>query len=174
MQMGLVADRSRCSGCRCCEVACSFFHTGAFGYAGSRIQVARDDRECVYIPLFCRHCEDPACATACPTAAIAKEGAGRVVIRAEECIGCGDCTRACPYAVPEVYEIPRMDAKKGVALICDLCEGDPQCVRFCANEALRYEPLEETRGLGAEGHMAEVRALLSRSPLSLREGRGRG
>ncbi|MBW2154656.1 MAG: hypothetical protein JRH18_23720 [Deltaproteobacteria bacterium] len=42
------------------------------------------------------------------------------------CRNCDDapCIEACPVAV-------QMHLERGVALKCDLCDGDPQCVRVC-------------------------------------------
>ncbi len=43
----------------------------------------------------------------------------------DKCTACGECFKACPGNVPR---IPR--GKKYV-VICDLCEGDPECVKVC-------------------------------------------
>jgi Fe-S-cluster-containing hydrogenase component 2 len=28
---------------------------------------------------------------------------------------------------------------------CDLCEGDPQCVKWCATKALEFKPIDRAR-----------------------------
>jgi len=48
-----------------------------------------------------------------------------VIVDVETCIGCGTCAKACPGTVPHLH--PR-DRK---ATICDLCGGDPECVKVC-------------------------------------------
>jgi Fe-S-cluster-containing hydrogenase component 2 len=46
------------------------------------------------------------------------------------------CTVVCPFG-NAVYE------SEGNRIIkCDLCDGDPECVRFCPSEALTY--IEDT------------------------------
>jgi Fe-S-cluster-containing dehydrogenase component len=41
-----------------------------------------------------------------------------------------------------------MDPVKKNAFKCDLCGGDPQCVKWCANTALKYVGLAEMKALG--------------------------
>jgi len=42
------------------------------------------------------------------------------------------CTIACPFG-NAVY-----DSGTNNIIKCNLCEGDPECVRFCPNEALTF------------------------------------
>jgi Fe-S-cluster-containing hydrogenase component 2 len=42
------------------------------------------------------------------------------------------CTLACPFGCIIVND-------EGFAEKCDLCNGDPQCVKFCRAGALRFE-----------------------------------
>lgn len=46
---------------------------------------------------------------------------------------------ACPFG----NILLSLEERKAVK--CELCDGDPQCVRFCVTEALQYrEPEEQT------------------------------
>jgi Fe-S-cluster-containing hydrogenase component 2 len=36
-------DTQKCSGCRTCELACSFHHTGAFAPASSSVRISRSN-----------------------------------------------------------------------------------------------------------------------------------
>ncbi len=55
---------------------------------------------------------------------------GVVLVDEEKCTACGTCERSCPFEVIRIREV----AKK-----CDLCGGDPVCVKFCPYGAIRYE-----------------------------------
>jgi carbon-monoxide dehydrogenase iron sulfur subunit len=48
-----------------------------------------------------------------------------VILDEEACDGCGACVDACPYQAVQV------DEERGMALKCDLCNGDPQCISVC-------------------------------------------
>lgn len=77
----------------------------------------------------------PWCLLACPTDAFhVDEAAGAKVIEEEKCSGCMLCMTACPATPKRI----RYNAGKKVCLKCDLCGGDPQCVKFCPTGALTY------------------------------------
>jgi CRP-like cAMP-binding protein/Fe-S-cluster-containing hydrogenase component 2/thioredoxin reductase len=90
----LLIDETLCVGCDNCEKACAETHGGT----------SRLDREAgptfasVHVPTSCRHCEDPHCMKDCPPDAIRRAPNGEVYIR-DNCIGCGNCERNCPYGV---------------------------------------------------------------------------
>ena len=35
-----------------------------------------------------------------------------------------------------------MDADRELPLLCDLCDGDPQCVKHCPEQAIQYVPFD--------------------------------
>jgi carbon-monoxide dehydrogenase iron sulfur subunit len=101
--------------------------------------------------VVCVNCARPACVEVCPTGAACIDRSVPVLrINEEECIGCGECIKACPLGAAELAE------DKGVALICDLCDGDPACVEHCIYGALTFEPVrsisQRKRGLTAEAY----------------------
>jgi len=81
----------------------------------------------------------------CPVEAIKKKD-GVVYVDEELCTSCGECVEVCPFGVM------RMEEK---AFKCDLCGGDPTCVKFCPMKAIVYEEpkrekYEEVKKLLAE------------------------
>jgi len=90
----LLIDESLCVGCDNCEKACAETHGGT-----SRLKrEAGPTFAHVHVPTSCRHCEDPHCMKDCPPDAIRRAPNGEVFIR-DNCIGCGNCERNCPYGV---------------------------------------------------------------------------
>ena len=49
------------------------------------------------------------------------------------CVGCGTCVDACPFGMAALHP------ESGLAIICDLCGGDPACVKRCVTGAIVYE-----------------------------------
>jgi CRP-like cAMP-binding protein/Fe-S-cluster-containing hydrogenase component 2/thioredoxin reductase len=90
----LLIDETLCVGCDNCEKACAETHGGT-----SRLDRAAGPTFAhVHVPTSCRHCEDPHCMKDCPPDAIRRAQNGEVYIR-DNCIGCGNCERNCPYGV---------------------------------------------------------------------------
>jgi len=121
----IARELSKCSGCRKCEIACSLFHENRIWPEASRIRVFMLIPG-VDFPHFCAQCKDYPCVKSCPVDAlsISKETSA-VLVNAETCIACGQCIDACPGRIPHTHP------KGKHILICDLCGGDPQCVKVC-------------------------------------------
>ena len=138
----LVHDGDVCTGCGICEMACTMAHDGAYGRAMARLRIHRNyyrghwDGTGHYKADLCLQCPWPACLYACPQGAISiDESTNARVIDETLCIGCRSCQKACPYDVI-VYLADRKKCGK-----CDLCGGDPECVKQCpasGNGAIRY------------------------------------
>jgi Fe-S-cluster-containing hydrogenase component 2 len=80
----------------------------------------------VEVPHFCAQCADYPCIESCPENALSvDEETSAVLVDREKCTSCGLCIKACPGQVPFLHP---GDNK---ATICDLCEGDPECVKVC-------------------------------------------
>ena len=125
MPIWIIRDYDRCSGCRLCEIACSLKHEGKIWPEASRIRVY-ELVPGINIPHLCSQCSDMPCVEACPKNALYRdEKTGAIMVKVEDCIECGLCIEACPGKVPRIIE-----GKKGV-LLCDLCGGDPECVKVC-------------------------------------------
>jgi len=126
----VTVDPAKCTGCGICEYACSQEKGDAWSPLRSRIRVVRM-RPLLNFSLACRSCEDAKCVTACPEKALKQsEHTGVLVVDEKKCEGCDWCVQACPHGGITLHPDTR------VAVTCDLCGGDPQCVKFCPEEAL--------------------------------------
>ena len=129
----LQVNLEKCTGCRLCEMVCSVFHHGVSNASRSRIKVVKWEQEGLYIPMSCQQCQDAPCMIICPVKAISRdEEFGRVMVNQDKCIGCRSCVTVCPFGAMNFSIIDRKVFK------CDLCDGDPQCVRFCDMKAVDY------------------------------------
>ena len=143
-------DPSRCIGCQACYHACAECET----HRGiSMIHLEYTDRAASpqTVPVVCMHCEDPACAAACPVGALTKTQAGPVVYDDARCIGCRYCMVACPFSVPKF----QWDARAPYIRKCTFCADRqaaglrPACASTCPAEAISFgdrpKLLEEAR-----------------------------
>jgi len=129
----IIFHPEKCIGCRICEVGCAVEHGSEINPLMSRIRVLRDDRRGIDAVGFCVGCEEAPCIDACPVNAISKdEKLGIVIVDDDLCISCGKCTEVCPYH--GIF----LDIKTKKAVSCDLCGGDPLCVKWCPTHALEY------------------------------------
>jgi Fe-S-cluster-containing hydrogenase component 2 len=124
-------DVSKCSGCRRCEVNCSFFHSGKVGRNASRIKIVKIEGEGIDVPVMCQQCQERYC-TKCPESAIVIGPMGEIVVSPTLCTACGVCESRCPIGAIELFN--------GIPHVCDLCGGDPRCVRECNLGAITFEP----------------------------------
>ena len=151
-QKVLLYDPNLCTGCRSCEVACSFAKYSVCDYELSHIRHSFHHRHASFETVYCLHCENPLCLEGCPSDAISKsEETGIVKIDYMKCIGCQLCNFLCPLSVP------RFDENRKVSVKCDLCDGDPECVKHCSPQALRFIPRMEAENLLKEIYVKRTR-----------------
>jgi len=132
----LIIDPAKCDGCRSCEAACSTTKEGESNPYKARIRVIRFPDDSFFYPIVCSQCDSPFCVSVCPTSATSKNPESGVVEHdSEKCVGCKMCLLACPFG--SIATIDALPAK------CDLCEGDPACVKFCEPGALTFAEREE-------------------------------
>lgn len=139
MQKSLNIDPGKCTGCRQCEIACSFAHEEMFNLSQSRIRVFDLHGQGVFAPYTCTQCADAWCLTACPVDAIRVEGAdGAKIVDEKMCVGCKICTIACPFGTINYV------SATGKVVKCDLCGGDPACVSACPTAAITFVDADST------------------------------
>lgn len=162
-RFGVLTDLTRCVGCRSCEVACneanklpppkisfedqSVFEktrrTDAQTYTVvNRYPNPKPDGPPIYVKHQCRHCDEPACASACLVKAFRKTPEGAVAYNKDVCVGCRYCMTACPFYVP-AYEYN--DPFSPEVRKCTMCYdtriskgGIPACVEACPMEVMAF------------------------------------
>ena len=116
-------DTTKCVGCKSCQVICKEWNdlpgeltklqTGGLGLQNPTTLSGKtymllthheiDDPKApggfrsIFTKRQCMHCDDPACASACPVTALRKTKLGPVVYDKDKCIGCRYCMWACPF-----------------------------------------------------------------------------
>jgi Fe-S-cluster-containing dehydrogenase component len=134
-------DRDLCSGCRTCEAICTNYNDeGRSSSAQARIILEKDYLGGKYEAKTCYQCVKPLCLHICPEEAIKVDkdsGTNARIIDDVLCIGCGRCIEACGsvFTPPR----PRFNPEFEQVVKCNLCFGDPQCVKYCPYGALRFE-----------------------------------
>jgi len=145
----ILVDYAKCTGCRTCETACSAFNhqqtvngetlngLGNPDLANIRVYGYNPDAD---VPAVCAMCPDSPCIEACPVDPDPKTG-WKALYREEKnltikndperCEACGSCAEACRVGVI------RPNAETDIPeRMCTLCDGDPQCVKYCPFGAL--------------------------------------
>jgi len=129
----ILVQPEKCVGCFNCALSCSFAHYGVFSLGRANIAPVWFGRIGMSMPMFCQQCTKPLCMDVCPTGAITRNGeTGEVVLNSDMCIGCKQCMLVCPFGGIS------MDPETGNIMKCDLCGGDPECVKHCLYGALEW------------------------------------
>lgn len=136
----LSTNPTLCVGCRTCEIVCSLAHDDQCQPSLSRIHTDYDPTKTLsklaVLADVCRQCNMADCYLACAYDALTldKETGARI-IDPKKCTGCGECLAACPWNM--IVE----NKEKNTFSKCDLCGGDPQCVKYCPANALAFVDL---------------------------------
>jgi Fe-S-cluster-containing dehydrogenase component len=153
--VGILVDTTRCVGCQNCSVVCAetnglpepdldAIDEGNIRNTSDKqwtlINRFEVDDEEIYVKKQCMHCNQPACAAACPTKALLKTKEGPVVWRADKCMGCRFCMVSCPFEMPKFeYDSPVPKIQKCKMCFDRLKEGEePACVSECPEEAIVF------------------------------------
>lgn len=158
MEITMLHDVSKCTGCRACTVACKQWKSlpadltpfvGEFQshpdlspttYTMIRMseRIEGDKFHWDFLKFQCMHCEDAACVKACPQEALYYGGNGVVSFNIDRCVGCGYCVTNCPFGVPHINEKTHKSTK------CNFCEDrilkgmEPACSKTCPSDAIYF------------------------------------
>jgi Fe-S-cluster-containing hydrogenase component 2 len=150
----IVVDFDKCTGCRTCESVCSAYNhkvevqgellDGLGNPELSNIKVWHYNPD-VDVPVTCFLCEDNPCIEACPTTpdlitgrkALYRDDDLHIIKNnIDRCLGCEQCAKACKAMRGGVI-FPNKDTGMPERM-CRMCDGDPQCVKYCTYDALSF------------------------------------
>ncbi|HWQ77605.1 MAG TPA: 4Fe-4S dicluster domain-containing protein [Anaerovoracaceae bacterium] len=118
----LMINPKKCINCGTCEAVCPNSAVNVFDFEEAEISV----------PVMCMQCEEAACQKVCPTGAVIRDEYGAVITDPKKCIGCKVCISSCPMG-----NIHYSSRQKRI-MKCDLCDGSPDCVKYCPAIAIEY------------------------------------
>ena len=166
-----LVDTTKCIGCKACQTACKQWNNlpsdektdfmqeyttpaALSGVTFNHVIFSQLESTDINRPVFqmmhkkCFHCETPNCLTVCPADAIYKKDYW-VLIDQQNCIGCGECVRACIYGVPHLADRDYNEVgtggfiNKDKAYKCHACvlkeKEMPACVSVCPGDALTFD-----------------------------------
>lgn len=113
--------KEKCSGCHLCEMVCSLSHLGIINTEKSAIRIHKDDlNTSLNIPTLCHQCRKMKCLNGEKTAKIREK---------KKFIWNKTRAEHCPFnALSVLY---------GEAFHCNLCGGNPQCIKVCTPGAIQ-------------------------------------
>jgi formate dehydrogenase iron-sulfur subunit len=148
MSKAILYDATLCVDCKQCEAACAKQNDLPYDDKVAAEPIQSDHKYTVvlnhnekYMRRLCQHCEEPACASACPVGALHKTAAGPVVYDAYKCIGCRYCMTACAFQVPK-YEWTALNPKVRKCILCP-DRKDTACAEACPVGATKVGERED-------------------------------
>ena len=113
MKAAILTDTTKCNNCHECVAACKKQNLLTAdmprrwdlddGLSAKNWTSVVEGPQHAFVRKQCRHCLEPACASACPVGALHQTKFGAVVYETSKCMGCRYYMMACPYGIPR-YE----------------------------------------------------------------------
>jgi formate dehydrogenase iron-sulfur subunit len=179
-EVAKLIDVSKCIGCKACQSACVEWndtnpeiehnvgeYMNPHDLTADMFTLMRfsewvdpetDNLEWLIRKDGCMHCSDPGCLKACPSpGAIVQYSNGIVDFVHENCIGCGDCIKGCPFNIPRISKVDRRAYK------CTLCSDrvavgqGPACAKACPTQAIVFGTKTDMVK-HAEGRIADLKS----------------
>lgn len=141
----IIIAKDQCTGCLNCMLACMVEHDASSEtLLDLQLSDPANESRCRIsfnenfqpTPIFCRHCDEPECVTACMSGAMTKTETGVVTYNEEQCAACFMCVMACPFGVLSQSQQPQ-----GKILKCEFCveQEVPRCVANCPTGAITVQ-----------------------------------
>ncbi|MCW3489063.1 4Fe-4S dicluster domain-containing protein [Dethiobacter alkaliphilus] len=131
MSAKIITDFDLCTGCALCQLECSMQTEGGYNPRLAKLKLHQGPKGLFTEPVVCNQCQNAYCEKVCPADAFERDNKwGIPLINKEKCIGCALCMSYCPR---EVIVLLNKKAAK-----CNLCDGNPACVKRCPTGALKY------------------------------------
>jgi formate dehydrogenase iron-sulfur subunit len=161
----ILTDVTRCIGCEECVTACQASNgTGTDAprawqqdpadLSSTRWTTIVRSSQGRSVRLHCRHCLEPACASACPVGALRRTPEGPVAYDASICMGCRYCMIACPFRMTR-YEWESATPRVRKCILCyervksgELTE--PACTKACPTQATIFGDRDELLRIARE------------------------
>ncbi|MEW6412095.1 MAG: 4Fe-4S dicluster domain-containing protein [Candidatus Zixiibacteriota bacterium] len=140
MKYRFMVTPNLCTGCRTCELACSFTHAVDGLRGQTRIYPLAGGHKDLWVPVVCLQCDDASCVKSCLVDALRRNPqTGAIELNQEVCVRCMACVAACPFGCAI------LDEQHNIVVKCDLCSGDPACAHFCPTKALEWKAVLPTQ-----------------------------
>jgi CRP-like cAMP-binding protein/Fe-S-cluster-containing dehydrogenase component len=111
----LVIDLDKCVRCNACVESCVAVHDDRIprlSKKGKRVSAAGNSMgKELSLTTSCYHCEDPGCMMACTYGAIRRDTLGLIRFVWDNCVGCAECVKGCPYDVIRLTAPPNPEAE---------------------------------------------------------------
>lgn len=160
--LAILTDVTKCIGCESCVAGCKEANaTGEdrpWAWQGRTDDLSATRWTTIerlgperFVRRQCRHCDEPACASACPVGALSKSPEGPVVYDASKCMGCRYCMMACPFRIPR-YSWNSAAPKIRKCVLCHdrILSGEatePGCTAACPTGATIFGEKDEMLAL---------------------------
>lgn len=148
MTWAILTDTTLCTGCQECVKACKNEYDLGKDVPRRWKQRIDDLSSTRYTTIVrrpgdrfvrqqCRHCVEPACASACLVGALEKTPEGPVTYDGGKCMGCRYCMMACPYGIPRYAWEQRVPYVRKCSMCYERVKGgkQPACVEACPEKA---------------------------------------
>ena len=161
MSKAMLIDTSNCLFCNACTVECKrennvvvgkdIFWTQMVTHETGQFPNVRQ----YFVKRACNHCTQAACVDVCPTGALYHHPDGFVVLDQSKCNGCGYCSQACPFGIPQL-DVANTLTGQAKSNKCTFCVqrtsngGQTACSLACPFGAITYGDRDKLIAQGKE------------------------